>query len=256
MKKDAVLKTLLGVSSCFLLLAPVACGKRADTPVVFVHREPMQSGDSQGGKKSSAAIVSVFQSAPVPKQLYMPAPTLLTPRALEEIYRPIFGAQPRWRTGITGFFAQNPTAFFTPRERLDLGETHVSGPSPGTLVDQPTQLTTPSTLQSNYLVALRTFATDACRSLLSLEMNTPESGSLVHTPPVQPEKVNAFLARLVRRPAGTELFRGVSEYTAATNEALQEAGREENAQKRRALELGAWHELCVALATDPRVYIR
>lgn len=261
-------KTPLVVGSSFVsILMMAGCGQKKDASIVSRQRVEISSRElpsenlGEAGSKSTAssaaAIVSVFQSAPVPRQLYMPAPTLLTPRALEEIFRPVFGNQPRWSPSVTGFFADNPSAFFLPAERVVLGERHVSGPSPGTSVEQPSNLLPLTHLKSEYLVVLRTFASDACRALVSADKAlAPDLGRLVHTPPVQAEKVNNFLSRLLRRPSNQALLRGVAEYTEVTNLALKEASQQSTSQKRNQLEFGAWHELCVALATDPRVFIR
>lgn len=258
------------VSTLFLLTVATACGQKSlegssyqtasptDPRKPSAAAKPSQSpAPGSQDQKPATAIVRLLDVAPVPKKLYMPAPTLLGPAALEEVFRPIFGSSPRSRPGASPFFTANPNAYFTPDERMKLGEIHVSGPSSGTLVEQGTRLTAPQALEASYLKSLRSFASDACRGLVAVEMSAaPDSGVLVHSPPAKAEKVSGFLSRLLRRPPGSEPLKGAADYAAATNVALQEAGRETNNSRRQTLVTGAWTELCVALVTDPRIFIR
>ena len=209
------------------------------------------------GEVAATGVRELFEATSLSKQLYLPAPTLLPPRALEQVYRPIFGSQPRLRAGATAFFVNNPSAYFLPQERQRLGEFHVSGPVRGTFVEGQSLILSQQGLQASYLASLRAFASDGCKGLVEADLQAPlGTGELVHAMPVQPIKINQVLGRFLRKAPSATLFKGTDGYAAALDEALRAADKEDTEAKKSALTKDAWVELCVALATDPRVFIR
>jgi hypothetical protein len=199
----------------------------------------------------------LFSGAVKEKDFLLPLATLLGPNALEQVFRPIFGDKPRSALGTKGFFGSFPEQFFTPEERSDLGDFRISGPAPGTTIEQLTSVSISQELNSEYLAALRSFAAGACNGLVTRELKAnSETNLLVHKTPLQDEKVNSFFAKVIRRPSTPALFSGVKEYTALTASGIAQSEAAATPQEKEKLLKDSWVSLCVALCTDPRVFLR
>lgn len=178
-----------------------------------------------------------------------PSPLLLGPTALQQIYTKAFGDKPRAQA-----------QFFNMEESDKLGgyrifNSHV--PS-GTRTQHMPNMNKLDKLSSDYLVTLRRFSAQACDSLISREIGTPQNkdNKIVEGDIPSENKINSFLSILLGyQPTGKHHF-AVTKYRDAfinmRNGGVKSSVETITPERTKS----AYNHLCVALATDIRVYTR
>lgn len=179
-----------------------------------------------------------------------PEPILLSPDALREVYLPVFGEKPR----------TNLMAFFSGTESDDLGGYRViTEHNPrGGRANTDASMVWLKNLSSDYVSTLRRFAADACGKLMTEELKDRNSRSNKLVEGVLPsaEKINSFLSALLGYQEKDKHHLGVEKYRAAFEKMMNtEPVPKTDAEKGGRLR-SAYNHLCVALATDVRVYYR
>jgi hypothetical protein len=217
----------------------------------------------------------VFQSqikqsdnASVALNLAAPVALVLGPEALEGIYRPVFGDSPRrgtqtqWFAGVAGIqrVQENPKfRFFSPTEFVNLGGTVLGTVwelrAPG-LASVNSRIAHRPSLDTQYLASLRNFLGDACRNLLSKEIDSGEDATdnlLYSGESIQASRLSLFLRALTGLPAGptSNVDAYAAAFAALLPDPMPPPGRERDAAVRL-----AYQHVCVAVASDMRVITR
>lgn len=232
---------------CGVLVSVSGCGKNKAIDV------PMPAGHPQVQLHTTSRIVEKDVSGDsVSQRRAGPQPLMLGPDALVEVYTPVFGATPR--TGVA------TATYFTLEERDNLGGFRLIKPS------QPRGLQTPSEpvttrlskLSSDYVFALRRFSAAACKQLVEAESAGPANSAnkLVEGNEPSVGKIDSFLTLLLGYKAKSGTHLGVSAYKEAFSKMLAASPLPQTEAERTTRLKVSYTHLCVALATDARVYIR
>ena len=215
----------------------------------------------------SASNMVKTENATAALNLASPLALVLGPAALQSIYAPVFGSQPRLGSRVawfSGAAAQervrtNPEfAFFSPSETVDLGGTVLQGvwePRNRGLREVDKSVVPRPALDAQYLAALRTFLGDACRNLINREANVAGfDGNLLYSgETLEAGRVAGFLRQLSGLAPGPAS--NVDGYVAAFPGLLPQPLPEASTDRLNALKV-AYQHLCVALASDIRVITR
>jgi hypothetical protein len=207
------------------------------------------------------------ENATTALNLAAPLAIVLGPEALQAVYEPVFGPNPRRGSTDPWFTASayqdrsqsNPhLRFFSPQEYSSLG---------GTLIQPIWETRDPSfttfigmmkprpELNSDYITTLRKFLGDACRNLLASEMSStdPESNLLFSGTSLDAVKTTEFFRKLSGLPKGAAS--NIDLYITSFPDLLPNPLPTTNAARTNALRIAYTH-LCVALASDSRVITR
>ncbi len=178
---------------------------------------------------------------------------LLDATALRDVFTPIFGATARTPTAAT-FFATNPTEYFSPLEKQDLGT--FSYAANESALQNYTSATTPSLI---YLRTLRGFLLDACGRLVATEYGRLASQSaqniLIKSKLPSEANISAFMSSVFGFERSSGFHPGAKEY-----EALFKKLYDEGMQAANPVEASVIRDqyllMCVAIGSDSRTFMR
>jgi len=179
-----------------------------------------------------------------------PAPLLLGPDALHEVYKDVFSDS----------LSEAKTSFFENSEKDDLGGYRILNPSNprGGFEAADPVMKRNAKLSSDYVFALRKFSASACKVLIEKEMQTPDKPSNLIVEGGNPSigKIDRFMTMLLGHKSKTGIHSGVQNYKDAFEKMISSAPPPKSDIERTDRISVSYNHLCVALATDVRVYVR
>jgi hypothetical protein len=244
----------------------LSCGQKGGSSNASQTVVKKQSVGNIGSENASVASPA-FVSKEAPGAVFQfnsraPAPLLLQPEALKQVYSPVFGINPRKLSTQPGFVnntAFQASNFFNHDESLNLGkyliqETTVSS-SPRVI---PFSMKWVRQIDPDYIISLRAFAGDACKNLVNSELPNPSNAAnkLVKGANLETAHVSSFLSELLGYSPASGTHDGSEEYKKAFQFAMQVDPKPSNAAETKTRQSLAYQHLCIALATDVRVFTR
>ncbi|MEN9809508.1 MAG: hypothetical protein RLZZ488_1075 [Pseudomonadota bacterium] len=235
------------ISASLLCILLAGCFGRKNESVVSLPDGFHKSSDVS----STVRIVSGdVQSDSTAMKRAAPEPVLLPPEALREVFKPVFGEQPR----------KNPALFFSAAESDDLGGYRIltaNNPRAGSTQANPSMIWLRN-LSADYVFTLRQFAADACEKLIDSELANAKNpdNKLVEGESPSQVRINTFLTTLLGYQEKEKLHAGVDTYHAAFEKMRTATPLPQNDADKAARLKSAYNHLCAALVTDVRVYYR
>lgn len=230
---------------CLSLLMPVAvaCSRNSTNSI------NLPDGHSQVLTPERITIRS-GDSGAVTQKRAGPAPLLLGPEALQVVYKDVFADS----------LSQGSRDFFDQTQKDELGGYRILKPAEprGGFTPADSVMKKSTKLTADYVFALRKFTASACQTLIDKEIATATSPSnrIVEGENPSLEKISNFLGLMLGYQAKTAIHRGVQGYKDAfTTMMNSKPVPQSDAEKEDRLK-AAYNHLCVALATDVRVYVR
>lgn len=178
---------------------------------------------------------------------------LLDATALKDAFSPIFGLNPR-TAAVGTFFAANPTEYFTPLEKQDLGTfSYVANEA---ALQNYATVTTPSLI---YLRTLRGFLLDACGRFVTAEYarlaTQPALNQLIKSKLPAEADISAFMSKVYGLELATGFHRGAKEYEGLFKKLYDEGMQAANPVEATIIQ-DQYMLLCIAVGSDSRTFMR
>lgn len=179
-----------------------------------------------------------------------PAPLLLGPEALQVVYKDVFADS----------MAEIQPDFFDQTQKDELGGYRIlkpSNPRGGFTAADPVMKRN-TKLTSDYIFTLRKFASTACQALVDKEIVNQSNPSNLLVEGSNPTigKIDNFLSLMLGYKSRTGIHRGIQTYKDAFAKMMSSAPVPQSDEEKSARLKASYNHLCVALATDVRVYVR
>jgi len=235
------MKTILLLS--LLSILSISCSRNSQNKIV------VPEGHNQPPSTNRIVIRSSDGSAES-QRITGPTPLLMGPEALQEVYKGVFSDS----------LSETRPSFFNGVERDELGGFRIlqpSNPRGGFEAADPVMKKN-AKLSADYIFALRKFTAASCKVLIDKEMQELDrpSNLLVEGSSPSIGKIDQFLSQLLGYKSRVGIHPGVQNYKDAFEKMKASSAPFNNESEKLEHLKVTYNHLCVALATDVRVYVR